>query len=345
MKRQIKSHFLELLAFFSFITCVSVAQTPSRSEAISINGLKYGFKWDVPQRKLLYYRDKKNDYDTTALGDVHSAVNVLLKRDFPTAETASIWDLASGPDGEIVASVSIQFPPSHQGRLYLLTYGRDGSLKKAWLTNQYHHHKIAVDKMGNVYAFGERIDAMSTDAPLMVKYSPDGAVLAEFLQSSTIRTGQFAVTTSAASGEHSLFISGDELVLYIATTRDLFRFNLQGKILSHESLAPAMEKWAHMNHVDRAEIYRLVPDGKRGLVAQLRLWPSSRSSSPISFLTICGDNTLERITASEKYDGYPGQLLDVTDARELMYLQRASKSVEITYYPESAMDKFGPSPQ
>ena len=61
-----------------------------------------------------------------------------------------------------------RLPPRH----VILTYELAGTLRHKWAMNPWHVHEMAVDRAGNVYTLGHRIDGHS--AKLIRKYSRDG---------------------------------------------------------------------------------------------------------------------------------------------------------------------------
>src|SRR6267378_7565748 len=141
-------------------------------------------KFDGMQQVLLAHRrsyDRSEPPLAWAAVDGRRAGVISPLKNFPKADGFDIWAVAAGPQSVLVAGV-VQAgeevrhePPRH----VILTYDLTGALLRRWVVNPWHYHQIAVDRSGNVYAMGHRIDSRAKN--LIRKYSSDGVVEREFL--------------------------------------------------------------------------------------------------------------------------------------------------------------------
>jgi len=173
-------------------------------------------------------------------------------------------------------------------KLALLTYDRLSALQKFWEVYPYHHHKVAADRAGDVYAFGHLEDrgedAGEPDYPMLIKYSPSGKILWESLPRSTFPFGQDVAATNQGTGEHFLLVADREVLLYVATTKELFSFKLEdGRLLRRVLLSSLLKQAGAENGMTEAQVNGLSVGPPGELHSQLRLWRSGGAEDAVSF--------------------------------------------------------------
>src|SRR5437660_97597 len=87
--------------------------------------------------------------------------------------------------------------------------------------------RIQFDSSGNVFALGDG-GAATGDYPLLVKYSPTGEVVGEYLSSGLFAAKDSVVDLKSSYGEPQMFIRNGRLRLWIAATRELYTFSPDG---------------------------------------------------------------------------------------------------------------------
>lgn len=228
--------------------------------------------------------------------------------DFPDAEGFDVGDVAAGPQKVVVSGIAqagekrLRRPPRH----VILTYDLTGALRQQWLVNPYHHHAIAVDQRGNVYALGHRITRKRA-ANLILKYSPDGVVEREFLSPRLFPNGEQAAMADGSSGWNQLWVDGERLLVYLARPQELFQFDLDGNLQQRTSLRAPLARLAKTRGGTRAVVIALVGDGRSGsLLAQLH---------------ISGETKISFALARLPLDGGPPTIVEPTDGGELGTMQ------------------------
>jgi hypothetical protein len=247
--------------------------------------------------------------------------------DFPFAQEIDIWDVAATPEGGILVLGVLHYGDRRIDHV-ILRYQPSGFLSKTWHVSPYHHHKLAVDRDGNVFAFGHRIDSPDglegPDYPLLIKYSPDGVVLKEFLDRSLFPLDMDVVSSGERFGEPLLLVTNDSLTLFVAATKEVFRFDLQGQLLDQFSLSPLFEEIAAAAGRNRVEVLSLGVSKRGDLIAQTRFWPQDRQSDKLSFQMIrivlhsSSWEPLSQITPLP----YPGIFLGISRDAKFIFLNR-----------------------
>jgi hypothetical protein len=222
--------------------------------------------------------------------------------DIAEAWSLSVWGVAATPDGGIVLSVIPVYsapgvrPPKVKS--LLLTYNGAGKLANVLDTDPYLYHSVAVDRFGNIFAFGE--SDLDDPYPLIVKYSPSGSIEKKFLSSADIPGSDFAIwCCSSQNGEPDMFIKGDEIFVWLSHSRNLLRFSLAGDLISKTSLAPAFNDLAAATNSDHTSV-RCLTTGEQGeIFAQVQLWPKDTSKPvPVLMIQIQPDGSKATIVAS-----------------------------------------------
>lgn len=225
---------------------------------------------------------------TTADGRANGSIYPL--KDFPNAERLDVWDTTSSPQGILIAGVvqsgerRLHRPPRH----VLLTYDLTGALRRLWQVNPYHHHRMAADHRGNVYALGHRIDKQPV-ASVIVKYAPDGTVDREFLSSDLLPGGQRAVISDGRSGENQMWIDGERLLVYLAKPQELFQFDLDGRLQTRTPLRHALAQLTSNYGGTQAAVMTMVADEQSATVlAHVRIWGDKEATFALARLPLDG---------------------------------------------------------
>ena len=269
--------------------CQQKEQTIESPFAVKPN--LYLSKWDPTHEVLLFYRDTNDPLMPAVRAYDHGTqarLAISPLKDFPDAKAIDIWDVAAATGGEVIMASVIQYG-GQRVKHALLTYDHWGLLRKFWEVYPYHHHKVGVDPEGNVYAFGHREDrgeqGNEPDYSLLIKYSTTGKVLWKSLPRSTFPYDQEIVATSQGTGEHKLLVANDALLLYVATTGELFWFNLgNGKMLRRASVSQLLDQMASDSGMSHAEIVSLAVSSPGDLLAQVRVWRKDPQITSIGFV-------------------------------------------------------------
>jgi hypothetical protein len=315
------------------ITAALFCQTPSQCQGFRVDpfGLDgkggYWTKWDSVQQKLLLYRDT----DDAAVPGARifardgSSIPVYPVRDLDQARYVDVWDVAATPQGGIVLSVIVGYAPRKvkpaKLKSFLLTYDEVGGLKKVWEMDPYHHHLLAADREGNVFALGD--SNLKEPYPLLVKYSHTGSVLAEFLPSSTFPEGEKVIANGAATGDSRMFIAGDHLYVWLARPQELLGFSLRGELVTRTSFAQAFSGLATETGKARARVKLLTATEDGRVFAEIQLWPSQASDSVRSVVVRLSPDGSRATLLPVPLD--PAWLLGNTAAGKLVFLQPESE--------------------
>ncbi len=285
------------------------------------------FKWDSVQRMLLFYRDVQGPFPAVRGYSEKGVGGISLAplADLPSAERVWVWDVAATPEGGVAVAAVFEDTQKHATYRFLF-YGASGTLRKVWDMYPYEHDRVAVDGEGNVYGFGDRVDPDATsnkaNYPLLIKYSPTGKVLMELLRRADFPGDIDVMTISPRTGEHKLFLADGSLVLYVSTTKELFEFDLGGRLLRRVSLSSLFARIGSQLGGSHIQADCMAAHLGQGFVAQLRIhlldhsdgflmaemdrngssWrqltPMTRTPQPGRFLGLAGDGGLLFLTTA-----------------------------------------------
>jgi hypothetical protein len=240
----------------------------------------YQVKWQPDVQRLIAYRDVGSP-DLPAirvLSNTGSNLPISPLKDFPGSAYIDIWDAAGAPNGDIVIAAIIGYGPRHSPttplKSMLLTYDQGGTLTKAWNVKPYHYHRVAVDSSGDIFALG---DGGVGDYPLLVKYGASGQVLGGFLSSSSFSTSDAVVNLNSPNGEPELFIRNGRLHVWIAATRQLFVFSLDGVQLSAIPLSAAVQSITDLSGYPQLRFLGIDVDSNEEITCQFVLRPLAGS--------------------------------------------------------------------
>ena len=268
-------------------------------------------RFDNVQQMLLAYRRSYDPADPAlawVAAEGGSAGRASPLKEFPKANAFDIGAVAAGPQSVLVSGVvqagerALRLPPQH----VILTYDLAGTLRRQWVVNPYHHHQIAVDRAGNVYAMGHRIDGQPA-RNLILKYSPEGVVEREFFQLSLLPNVADATMPDGRCADNQLWVDGERLLVYMAEPDELFQFALDGKLQRRTSLRQGLARLASNLGGVRAEIKALAADSRSASVlAEVCIWGDDHGEEKLSF-------ALARLSL----EGTRPQVLEPADCGEL----------------------------
>jgi len=244
-------------------------------------GHGYQVKWDSGLKRMIAYRDI-SDLSLPAIRVLsNSGNNIPLYplKDFPGSSYIDIWDVTGAPNGDIVVAAVLGYGPRNVNpvpvKSVVLTYDETGVLRRVWDVGPYHHHRVAADPAGNVFALGDGGKGTG-DYPLLIKYSFSGDVVRELLPSSLFSDKDSVIDLKSPDGEPQLFIRNSHLYVWIAHTRELFTFSLDGTLISSNSLSGAAQGIADLGGSSNVRFLGLDVDSNERIVAQVQLWPKDR---------------------------------------------------------------------
>ena len=238
-------------------------------------------KWDPYLERLIEYHDNlrapTDDADFPAVRVTSSSgeiVSMYPLKDFPRSVYVDILDVAGAPNGDIVLFAFISYVPRnvrpHLVKGFLLTYDQNGILKKVWDTYPYDFDRVVVDPNGNVFGLGGA--AIKGDYPLLVKYSPSGEVLGEYLSSALFPTKDMVMAMNNANGEPKLFIQNGNLYVWIPTTLQIYAYSLDGNLLSVTSLSQAVQTMNDLSGSSHVRFLNIGVDSSEEIICQVGLF-------------------------------------------------------------------------
>jgi hypothetical protein len=307
-----------------------------KSQDVQINGLNdghggYFVKWDSVQERLIAYRNTSDALGPAAHvygGDGHD-LPVYPVRDLAGSGALNVFDAAATPEGGLVLAGLVGYGPlprSHfDVRSVLVTYGPAGYLEKVWNVAPYEFDLMAVDGQGNVYGLGNA--DLEEPYDILVKYSPEGKVLKQFLSTSLFSVGDHILSPGGGTkGLNKMFIQDNVFFVWFARTEELLRFSLAGDLLSRVSLARSLGELAAASGDDRIVVRSLAADDAGQMIAQVGVW-NTRSAAEAAYR---GKTPLVRLSP----DGSSATPLPIGGDRT-QFLGRSSAGKLIFYEPIS----------
>jgi hypothetical protein len=318
-------------AFLLLTVGTSYAQSREFRLDVDPEGEPFHEKWDSTRDRLILYRNS-GIAALPAIRLVHednSVVSIYPLKSLPEAEFIYVWACAGTPDDGVVVSAIVRYSPENSKpmvlRSMLLTFDASGNLVKVWDVSPYHHHLLAVDDQGNVYAGGTQ-PSKDPNVPIFVKYSPSGEVLKEFLPAKSFPEGQEIVLSGSAMGEAEAFIKNGELYLWAARKTELLKFSLKGDLISRSSLKSALEKLKSDNGVQDASV-RGIGTISDGILMQVVLWPRDKGAkAAFSMLKVPLDASQANMLSIPSVSPSPGHFLGTTSAGKMVFLEPPTSS-------------------
>lgn len=319
---------IALLVAASFLVPASAQEIKVDLRGDTGPGSGYFDKWDPVADRLILYHDVSTP-NSAAVKMISptdgSSTSVFPLRDLPDAQRMTVWDAAATPDAGVVVSVIAEYGPRETKpvpiKLLLLIYDSAGNLRKVWDTAPYHHRLVAADKEGNIFGFGSG-DSSNKKSPLLVKYSPDGRVLREFLPADTFGLGDQAVSSSSRYGKSDMFVDQDKLDLWLAPPQELMEFSLDGKVMKRFQLGPVINRLKDSLGVGGLEVSRasMAKDGE--LVCEVILWPNVKGQkAKFAIMGVAKGDSQARLLSAASEKRIPGSFVGVNSAGKTVFLE------------------------
>jgi len=246
-------------------------------------------------------------------------------RDFSGASYIDIWDAKGTPNGDVIIAAILGYGSRGTKPIpvksVLLTYDSTGTLRKVWDVNPYHHHLVAGDSAGNVFAFGDADDSSQSYA-LLVKYSPQGDVMKKFLPADLFPTKDASVRSSRSqNGESRMFVKNDKLFLYIATTQEMFIFFQDGVLLAKTQLVGVYDRISMQYGGAYIRTFEFGVDSSQNIIVELRVYPKEKAKEQSLILAkVAPDGSLLGLSARSAQSS-PRQFLGLSNNDSPIYLE------------------------
>jgi hypothetical protein len=330
MKRSLVKLFVLIVLLSAPVVCFSQQLRVDPSVFDGQGG--YFTKWDSVQDRLLLYRNTSGPVPAARIfkrDGTSVAMNPVS--DLQDARYIDVWDVAATPDGGLVIAAIVGYttrdvrPP--QLKSFILTYDENGHLTRAWDVEPYHHHRIAVDERGSVYALGD--NGSTQPYPLVMKYSKEGKPIGDMLYSTTFTDTDYAIDNGYSAGDPRMFIQGEELVVWISENQELFRYTLHGKLIDRVPLASTLQKLLAATNGDHFYVDNISTDREGRIYAQAHLWPKAQDT-PVPLVMIEASKNGERAIVLPS--SIHGQFLGKSASGKSVYLERDGKGGIVKEY-------------
>jgi len=291
----------------------------------------YHAEWDVFGQRLISYRNVSDPSLPAVQVAASDGKKVLLYplKDFQGANYIDIWCATASPNGDIIIAAILAYGPRNSTPIpvksLLLTYDATGTLRNAWDVQPYHHHHVAVDSSGNVYALGDGGPGKG-DFPLLIKYSSSGKVLGEYLSSALFTDADSVVGANSGNGDSEIVVKDDNLFVWIAATQELFVFSSDGTLASRTSLSSAMANLADQSGSSRVTTLKFRVDSAQRIIAQVQLWPKDEKSFANVALVRIGANGSFDSWVEPKSGGDVHRFLGLTADDKPVFLEKVGKT-------------------
>lgn len=293
--------------------------------------------WDPLGRRLISYRNASDPAVPAVQVSTTDGKKVSF---YPVRDLGAsyidIWDATGSPDGGVVIAAILGYGSRNTRpvpvKSLILTYDSIGTLRSVWDVRPYHHHHVAADSAGNVYAVGHT-DLNTEDYPLLIKYSSSGQVVGEYLSSRSFSDRDKVVLSGSSNGENHIFVKNDQVFVWIAGTQELFAFTPNGTLVSRTPLSSALTNMATMTGSARVNVFELRADSAQGVVAQVQLWPKDGSLARVAVAHISTtgsfENWVEPVSA-----GVPHRFLGLTQDDKPVFLEKFGQTaVAVNFIP------------
>jgi hypothetical protein len=280
------------------------------------------------QQRLIFFRDISDAAlpAVRAFDSTGRNISIFPLRDFPGSKWIDIWEAKGSPTGDIVITAIVGYDPRHSKppgpvKSLVLTYDSSGTLREAWDVKPYHHHHIAIDSSGNVFALGDK-GRGSADYPLLIKYSPRGEVLGAFLSSSMFSDKDKLAGSNSSNGESRLIVTGDRLFVYIAATEEMFTFSRDGTLSARTTLVGAIRQISESSAASTTHISELGVDSNQSIICQVRVFPQDESKPVLVALArISPDGSSGTLMVQPSKEEGMHRFLGLTSLDSLVYLE------------------------
>jgi hypothetical protein len=285
------------------------------------------FEKFVPQTgDLLFFRETTSSSQVSVkiVKPNGTTVSIFAIRDLPDAKVLNIWAIDQTPDGGVSFSAIAEYTPAGVKpkvfKSLVMTYDGTGSLRKLWDVYPYHHHHLTIDIEGNLWALGTK-DTTKKDYPLLIKYSPTGKVLGEFLPASQFPMGDAVVESGSINGETRLYAVGNEIMIWFAPSLELVRLAANGDIKRRSSWASLLRTIAESKGDYVTRVGALFPEAD-GAVGQLQLWNKDTKKRGVqtAVFRFAPDGSYTEVTQFADFKS-TGRLLGPAGDGKLLYME------------------------
>jgi hypothetical protein len=282
-------------------------------------------RWDSVQNRLILYRDSQNADEPGVLliKNGGSVVPIYPMRDLPNSLGLVIWNVAGTPGGGVAIAAVARYSPQNVKpvalKSFLLAYDDGGTLRKLWDLSPCEPHYLAVDAAGEIFGLGYRA-TKATNYPLLVKYSPDGEVLGEFLPAKLFPQGDNVVLSASPTGESDMFIQQDTLFVWLAPQQELLRLSLSGELQARVSLSDALKRVREEANTEIIKVKKLGIDASGQVVIQAVSWDKTNlKQAKFGFIRVSADGGQAKLTAPFTSSPTPGNFLGVSTEGKLVF--------------------------
>jgi hypothetical protein len=240
-----------------------------------------GKRWDATHGTLFFGLgpvDRTSRPIRSYQGDFQTTGEVEILKDFPRAQKAFVIDATAGPESSTILSVVLDFG-SKLLRHVILTYDSAGVLRSVLDTAPFISFAITADENGNVFALGDKLLGQETDDkpyPLLREYDAGGALIGQFLYSSSFHQGRRAV--GPGNGRDAIYpvlsLHGRELYIYAPVETEFLICTTSGAVVRREPLDKIRAKIAAADKVEFAGIHQVAFIDESHLVIDLEEYPS-----------------------------------------------------------------------
>jgi hypothetical protein len=328
-----KKRYLVLLVGVLCLQPLSSAQV-IRIDQLPGNDQQGGFfaRWDPVQETLIMYRDVTSRGTAAAkvVAKDGGVTQIFPLWDILGSQFMNVLDVAGTPDGGTVMSGVVGYTPRGvkpaQLRSALLLFDRSGKLASFWEVQPYEHDLVAVDSAGNVFGLG--VANLTEPYPLIIKYSPDGKVLKKFFYSSQLANGEKDLLANPSGEENQLFIHGNELVLWLARSRELCRFSSDGVLIERAKMSAALDSLVSSTASERLRVIHVTSADNVDLVAQVSFSSKAVAAPDIALVRAAADGSHATVVSAL---GDSSRLVGRSAAGKLVYLElvRTRKTVSL----------------
>jgi hypothetical protein len=292
-----------LLVAFLYFQPLGSAQV-IRIDRLPSNDQQGGFfaRWDPIQEQLIMYRNVagRGAIAAKVVAKDGGVTQIVPLWDILGSQFMNVLDVAAMPDGATLISGVVGYTPRGvrpaQLKSALLVFDRSGKLASFWEVQPYEHDLVAVDPAGEVFGFG--LSNLVEPYPLIVKYSPDGKVLKEFFSSSLLTNGEKDLFTIPTGEDNQLFISADELVLWLAYSKEVFRFSLDGALIARVKISAALNGLLTSLGSTSVRVIHVSSTPEGDLLAQVSFLPKPVGGSQLTLVRVAADGSHASIVSA-----------------------------------------------
>ncbi|HET8670618.1 MAG TPA: hypothetical protein VFM05_08345, partial [Candidatus Saccharimonadales bacterium] len=272
---------------------------------------------------LILYRDVTGNLPAVKVysrGELQTAIYPL--KEFSAARAMDIWAVTALPNGGIALSGVLDFG-NGKTNLAILSYSKDGSLKKLWDMQVRHTTAMAADSEGNIYTFGQPVDIAddpNSSFMLLAKYSPAGQLLREFLPRSRFSSTAHVASIDPSKGQTRLSVWKNFLVAYVANAEQVLWFDKEGQLSKSVDLTPILNQLKIRFRGESTEVNQFYVKENGDYVLQIKVRSPRSTIASKSLRTLSVDIPTEGGAWSGTYRNSKGTLVGLTSEGQLLEL-------------------------